>query len=538
MNSDADIVEIPEEFSHKAVFGSTGVGKSILAELLCEAEMINNGKKIVDLTNNRFLEGVSWCNPTRIRPFRDKLREIRRIASKPEIFRERGLDTEIFHPICSTLPKKLPPNFRLYTLPIDFFAYEEVLRVITNDSISDSAMISLIQHIEKITDTDSFSIIPAKIMESVEQKTLKTRGFQDVPVYFFFDSSQSASSANRPLLKVKNLGIFSSRNFPYVLDDSVIRESLKDSSKVTVFSTRFIDQRHFKIKLAINMYILMKLRDLNKGTGDTVVYIREARELFPNQKTNDRSLKVLGEQAESMAKDVRKAGITMLLDTQSPSDLPDGVLDQISTKYIFRCDKRLTEIIEEFRGMKPLDDERVKNIKSLRNHHFYVTGSNILPSINKFNGIVVQYKISDHLEKDENELDLLKKRWKKSEWFQTKPYLELLAKEWKGSTEKMGKKYEYHFKTEAQKSLAAQLGITWTELKVFRYLHRHPDKEFHSFTEVKRACGLAPSTANNALARMHDRGFVFKDKETNNKYALTETGKEFIKEHIAAISYD
>jgi len=521
---------LPKKFSHIGVFGTTGCGKSLLCEALCEIENITNKKKIVDLTNNRFLEGVSWASPTRIPEFRMTLRKLREKYGN-SFFEPKGFEVEIYHPLVASLPKKLPPNFKLYTLPIDFFAYDEVLRVLTNDSMSDAAMISLIQQIEKMRDSESFSTIPSKIMESVDRKAIKTKAFNEVPIYFFFDSSTSASSATRPLLKVKNLGIFSSRNFPYVLDNKTIKESLMNNKKITVFATNFISQRYHKIKLAINIYLLIKLRELVKGTHNTIVYIREARELFPNQRVSDRSLKVLSEQAESMAKDCRKAGISLLIDTQSAYDLPDGVLDQIGLQFIFRHDRKYSDLMEMYSNVKGLSKDNIKFIKSLPDHHFFVAGSNISFGMNDDDkGKKLAVKFSDHLERGEDELKLLKKIYRKSEWFPTKPVLDLLAQEWRGSSEKMSKKYEHFFKTEDEKSTARQIGIMFSELRVFKYFNRHKDTEWHTFSQIQRSSGMAFSTASSALSRMHDRGFLKRD-ETNKYYGLTESGHEFIKDH-------
>jgi ABC-type polysaccharide/polyol phosphate transport system ATPase subunit len=51
------------------IFGSTGVRKSTVAKLICEIEYINNGRKIIDLQNNKYLEVCSFIGPTKNRRF-------------------------------------------------------------------------------------------------------------------------------------------------------------------------------------------------------------------------------------------------------------------------------------------------------------------------------------------------------------------------------------------------------------------------------------------------------------------------------------
>lgn len=524
---------LPSNWTHAGIFGSTGTGKTMLAELICEIEYINNGKKIIDLTNNRYIEAVSFMRPTRIPKFRRNLAITRsKCNEKSQRFLiPRAFPTEIYHPIIGDLPKKLPPNIKLYTLPVDFFAYEDVLRVLTNDSLGDAAYVSLTQQIEKIKRDESFSMIPVKIIESLEQKTLKTMGFRDTPMYFFFDPSSSASSANRPLLKMKNLGVISSQNFPLVLDNQKMRNILLDRNTITAFTTRFIDQRYNKIKLAINLYLLNKIREISKGVGRTIVYIREARELFPNPRFTDKALKVLAEQAESMAKDCRKAGIQLLLDTQQTNDLPDGVLDQIKLKFIFRHGNRESDIMEMFRGSPSLDNSRVKHIRRLRDFRYYISSAFVSISVNPYPGRTMYFKLSDHLEQDEDELGYISKVVPKSEWFDTAPKIDALADDWKQTSDKISGKFDFRRMKEKEVAVAKSIGITSSEMRVFGYLHEQGGRTSR-LKDIQIGASLAKSTAKDALDKMINNGFaICKEEDGISAYCLTEKGLKFVEEN-------
>ena len=440
-------------------------------------------------------------SPTRNKRF---LSNMRTYKIKP-----KGFKTDVYHPIVMDLPPKLPKIVNLYSLPIDFFAYEEVLRVLTNDTLGDAAYVSLTQEVEKLKNDDSLPALPAKILEGVDKKILKTNGLGKVPMYFVFDTSSSASAANRPLLKVKNVGIFSSSKHRYCLTDSRLLEILKDHNTITGFSTRWVDARHKKIKLAINLYLLMKLRDLAKKSGGRlIVYIREARELFPNPRYSDKALKVLGELAEDMIKDCRKAGIHLILDTQTPWDLPDGVLDQLSLKFIFRHDKRESDIMDMYSGSPSMDKERIKNIKRLRNFAFYVSAPNVPIGSNPFNGQALDYKLSDHLEERDNELSFIKRCFPDMENYNTSEPIESLRSDWMQTHEKYSGKFDRRYNTDQERSNARSMGIAISDLRVMRYASKHKETKEFSFKEIQNNAGLAKSTASDSIDRLQNNGFV------------------------------
>lgn len=208
------MVYIPDGFHHIGIFGTTGTGKSYLAELLCELGYLNEHKKIVDLTNDRYIEVAGFLQPNRRKSFQGNILK----ASNGKI-KAHGFPTEIFHPIVNFLPEKLPPCMKMYSIPMDFFAYEEVLRVLTNDSMGDASYVALAQEIEKLDKTESLPAVPNRILETVSQKVLRTTGMGEIPLFFYFDAGTSATSANRPLLKAKDVGIFSSANFDYALSE-------------------------------------------------------------------------------------------------------------------------------------------------------------------------------------------------------------------------------------------------------------------------------------------------------------------------------
>ena len=512
------------KWTHIGIFGTTGVGKSTLGELICEIEQRNNKMKIIDLQNNKYLEVCSFMTPTRNKLF---LKNMKKYRIKPS-----GFKTDVFHPIVKGLPSKLPEIIKMYTLPVDFFAYEEVLRVLTNDTLGDAAYVGLTQEVEKLKKDDSFPALPAKILEGLDKKILKTNGLGNVPMFFHFDSASSASSANRPLLKVKNVGVFSSSDHKYCFTDKKMINMLKDKETITGFSTRWVDSRHKKIKLAINLYLLMKIRDLaKKSGGNIIVYVREARELFPNSRVTDKALKVLGELAEDMIKDCRKAGIHLILDTQTPWDLPDGVLDQLSLKFLFRHDKRESDIMDMYSGSPSMDRERIKNLKKLPNFKFYVSAPNIPINCNPFSGQALDYKLSDHLEERDNELAFIKRSYPDMENYKTSKYLEALRFDWMHTHEKYSGKFYRRYADDQERSNAKSMGITVNDLRIIKYMNEHKDIKEFTFKELQNNCGLAKSTASDSMDRLNNKGFIRRGE--NGSVIILDSLTDFINTNIS-----
>lgn len=514
------------KWTHIGIFGTTGVGKSTLGELICEIEQRNNKMKIIDLQNNKYLEVCSFMTPTRNKMFR---KNMKKHGIKPS-----GFKTDVFHPIVKGLPSKLPEIIKMYTLPVDFFAYEEVLRVLTNDTLGDAAYVGLTQEVEKLKKGDSFPALPAKILEGLDKKILKTNGLGNVPMFFHFDSASSASSANRPLLKVKNVGVFSSADHKYCFSDKSMINLLKDKETITGFSTRWIDSRHKKIKLAINLYLLMKIRDLSKKSGgNIIVYVREARELFPNSRTTDKALKVLGEIAEDMIKDCRKAGIHLILDTQTPWDLPDGVLDQLSLKFLFRHDKRESDIMEMYLGSPSLDRERIKNLKRLRNFKFYVSAPDIPFSSNPYNGLSLDYKLSDHLEERDNEISFIKRSYPDMEFYNTSDYLDSLRSDWRKTHEKYSDGFNKRYANDEEKSNARSMGISLSEFRVIKYVCKYKDIKEFTFKELQNNIGLAKSTASDCMDKLNNNGFIRRGEK--GTVIILDSLRDFIKTNKAKL---
>jgi len=512
-------------WTHAGIFGTTGVGKSTLAELLCEIEYMNNGMKIVDLTNNRYLEAAAFMRPTRKKSFRSNIMRESGGKVKP-----MGFPTNLFHPIVAFLPSKFPPSIKLYSVPLEFFAYEEVLRVLTNDSLGDASYVALTQEIEKLGKTDSLPAVPSRILETISRKILKTYGL-GVPMYFYFDAGASASAANRPILKVKNVGVFSSASFEHALTDKKIVEILKDRKTITGFSTRYIEQKYRKLKLAINLYLITKIRDLAKDSGGGIVlYIREARELFPSPRFTDKGLKVLAELSEDLVKDCRKAGIKLILDTQTPWDLPPGVLDQLSLKFIFRHDRRESDIVDMYAGSPSLDKERIKHIKKLRNYYFYMSATNVPLSENKFSGITLDFKLSDHLEEKEGELDFIRQVEKKSTWYDSNVYIKQLKQDWMITYNKYRGRFERLHVEDLEKAKAKALGIAVSDMRIMRYLYTHREKQPIKFKEIKTNTGMPKRTCEDSVVRMEYKGFITRSK--GGSISFSETGLKFVQDNL------
>ena len=516
-----------------AFFGTTRCGKTMIAEHICEMKYFNQNAKIIDLTNDRVLESVGFMKGTRIKRFRNLLFQTYRISTEIKNILKNGIPTEILVPITFLLPEKLPPSFKLYSIPLDFFMYQDVMRTFTGDSLSEASYVSLSQETKNVNDNESLPAIPAKILDSSGQKILKVFS-HGVPFWYWYDASTSATSANRPILQAMESGIFSSSNFKYALTNKKIESIIKDNRTITSFTNRFIDDRLSRMKIAINLYLLDKIREIAKRSGENiVVYIKEARNLFPNSRTTDKGLKVLSDQAESMIKDCGKSGITLLLDTQNITDLPEQVSDQIGLKIILRHDGREANILESYSGIPSMDKERIKQIKRLRNYHFFVSSTEIPLSMNRFNGLTLDYKLTDHLEPKENELDYIARIQPRNTWYQTKEYIAALRENWMNTSDKYKGKFERIHGDDQKKMKAKILGIAGSDMRVLTYLYKNRNKKKIKFTDLLDSLGIPKSTVESSVNRLHYRGFINRSEGKKEGYiAISETGLNFINENI------
>ena len=519
------------------ITGTTGTGKSMVGEHLCELEYLNRGDKIVDLQNNKYLEGIGFMRRTRIPKFQNTIEKIKQVADdelRAKIEKiENGFPIEVYHPLAVGVPSRLPPAVKLYTIPVDFFGNEDVLRVITNDSLSDAAYTAISQNIEKVSLDESLPAVPLRILESVEKKILKTTGM-GVPLFFYTDMSKTASTANRPFLKIKNLGIFSSRMFPHCLTDEKLRSILLDRETITIFSTRWINERHKKMKWAINLWLLVKIREIAKEIGGgIVVYIREGRELFPSGHQNDKAKKVLAEIAEDIVKDCRKAGLRLVIDTQSEDDLPSGVLSQCSHRFIMRHDVQTGKLFDILANTPGLSRNHIENIRKLHNYRFYVSYPGCSIERNPLRGNTLNYKFSDHLEERENELQLMYEVYEPDSWYKTKPVLDMLKADWKATAEAKTKKIQKLHEAEEIRITAKLLGFnTENDLKVLKWMYQHGNVA-RGFMEVFHGVsGMSKSTCHAALGRLAARNMI--EQLDNGDYVLTPAGADFVEANIDA----
>src|SRR3990170_8784575 len=134
---------------HIGILGTTGSGKDMLGEQLLETDYLKEGRKIIDLQNNKYIEGVGFLKQSKFPHFNKWFK-----TNAPNIKRPDGFPTEIWHPIVDPksveFPNRLPPCIKLYSIPLEFFTHENVLKILTNDSLTDSSYTALTEEIKKL----------------------------------------------------------------------------------------------------------------------------------------------------------------------------------------------------------------------------------------------------------------------------------------------------------------------------------------------------------------------------------------------------
>lgn len=529
-----------DNWTHAGVFGTTGVGKSTLCELLCELQYLNKKSKIIDLQNNKYIEAIGFMIPTRIERFKRYFEERMNFEVKGKSLKPRAFPVEIYHPIVKGLPQSLPACFKLYTLPIDFFTYEDVLRVLTNDDLSYPAYTDITQAVAKIKNKESFYGVPAQIAESVNKKIVRFLGLLKVPFYIYKGSTdKSAPGASRPLFDLARLGIFGSVNSDTALTNERLRNILRNRKTITAFSLKFLEeQRYAKLKASINLYLLHKIIENSKSVGGNIIlYARDASELWPNPRaTSDRGLKVLGERAEDSIKDCRKAGVKVIADVQSATMLAPGVVKELGTRFILRHHVKIEELMEFYAESPGINDkEWVKNIKCLINYRYYISKEGLGIEDNPLEGKAIKFKFSGHLRENENELKFLRKIIPKAEWKRTYPSIKGLADEWRETYRKRYKgALERGYNYDMERVRVKKYGLAVSQSRIIISLHKrivkNGENNFIRLKNLYTGLKMKRTTCQSALEKLSNVGHVSRDGKGQVK--LTDGGIEIARKLI------
>lgn len=565
------------KIAHYCAFGQTRMGKDVIIEYLIE-NLHRLGYKIIDITNDDFIESAGFSIPCNIRPMLNYMKRIR-IEGSDKTFWDyyknfTGLKVEVYHPlIMKGIRSTLPPNFRLFTLPISFFTERTNIRILTDDNVSDGTVSKIVQFVEKLKKGKTFTNVLSVVVDSKDVKySVEEYGAGNVrsKVFLYTDTSQSLDAILRPFRNMLKYGIFSSDNFTYevdgkvfnpVLTDKKLKEIILDKKTITVFSTKWLGTKDERVKIAILNHILWRIKTVvselySRGKRvPTVILIREARKFFPNKDSREPYKKILADNAEDIGKGIAKAHCHLVLNTQEPNDLPDGLLSQIGVQFIFRINRKEHEIKEQFRGQFLLTNEHIKRIRTLENHRFYMSFSpefidysevdfslipDFLPNdvthfINPLKGNKLLYKFTGHLSESQDDMNIFAYKYREDTWFKVRPHQEALASEWKDKSEREMKIAEKRYQISLKNAMAKKLGFTsiyavkilYGLVKLMEENGRNPV----TWTEIRNLTGVAKTTITDILNRFENEGIVERHVETKGDVILTDSGFDLYNEN-------
>ena len=253
--------------------------------------------------------------------------------------------------------------------------------------------------------------------------------------------------------------------------------------------------------------------------------------MFPSSRMTDKSTRILSENSEDLVKECRKANIHLICDTQSPFDMNDNVQDQFDLKFIFRLGRKEGDLVEMFNGIPSMDKERIKQIKRLRNFRFFISHPDAPLSWNNFQGITLDYKISDHLEKMDDEITMLGRKFPREEWYESKKYVDMLRSDWMRTYNKYKGNFERLHVEDQNKSTAKLMGIAASDYRVLIYFFDNAKKSKIKFKELQTNTGIPQGTMGDSLDRLEYKGLISRDGKKDGWIRITDSGRDFIKEN-------
>ncbi len=308
--------------------GLTGSGKTTAAEKVCEISHNYKKYKIISAYDSKQDLESCWC----AFPTRGYLKNILATSEtcqgvEKEFVTPRGYQTNIFHPLCTRLPQRLPSIFSVFTIPLASIdkACLQFLSETSERSVTLDVLHKLIQSIDPETTLPELLF---SLRNSKDSKTKDVFGIESE-----IASKQMQKTALTIFLPFSTNKILSSSKNPLALTEKRICEIMNDQETFTVFSARYAEDR--KTEFFVTLWLLrqlIKLKRAGKIKPDICVSLHDLHILCPRFNTQDYE-KVMTNLVFEILTTCRGAGIEVVADVQDPTTLSQRLSGQFSEIY-------------------------------------------------------------------------------------------------------------------------------------------------------------------------------------------------------------
>ena len=230
----------------------------------------------------------------------------------------------------STLPKKLPDWFKLFSIPINDFP------VLNSESVSMMADRKATPIIDSIFDDMLEAMDPEDTVAEMFYFTNKAleEGYKDLGIEWKIADKRSETTLKSILYRTVKPRMLCPTSDEIAMTNDAFAKIAGNPDEVSVFNYTFLPtpQNNPRYVRFYTMWLLQKILNYLKEYGTTapriMVYIPEGQTILADEKGTTASSLVVQMQLVALVKLRRKLGLTMVIDTQDPNDLVQSLVMQ------------------------------------------------------------------------------------------------------------------------------------------------------------------------------------------------------------------
>lgn len=264
-------------------------------------------------------------------------------VERGKIVGPRRYPVELLYPVSKTIPKSLPHNSVLFTIPVSDLTENDLVAMVgsgSRDSIKGAFSYIKDKVNENTTPHDFLNIMGNALKKSEDPDNIKPshHGFKKIK-----------TDVLKPLI---NQGILSSKKVSTALD---IKELLRRKNKnISVLVLRHVPTSmygflvHYFLEHVYN--ILSGVESKKKIQRNTTIVLNEVSDLLSNDEESGSSAGSISNMISKIAKQRRTSNLFLLMDTQIPQELPK-LRETLQRIYVYQSSKTSVETAMEIMGI-------------------------------------------------------------------------------------------------------------------------------------------------------------------------------------------
>ena len=320
LGEDAPLINL----RHLMICGHTGSGKGVLGSSRV-ADAYRLGFKVFIL-NLSEPEAIHHKYPSRGWFAKAAIRQ----GVQPKGIDNLVIYQPAFQYAGSTLPKKIPDWFRLFSIPINDFP------VLNSENVSMMADRKATPIIDSIFDDMLEAMNPEDTVAEMfyfANKALE-EGYEDLGIKWRVGDKRSEITLNSILYRIVKPRMLCPISDEIAMTNDAFAKIAGNPDEVSVFNYTFLPspQNNPRYARFYTIWLLQKilnyLKEYSTTAPRTLIYIPEGQIILADEKGTTASALVVQMQLVNLVKLGRKLGVTLVVDTQDPNDLVQSLVKQ------------------------------------------------------------------------------------------------------------------------------------------------------------------------------------------------------------------